>query len=271
MKTIICSQRGSSEWTVKEEGCTGIGEEMMKIQYASITETGARSENEDSILVREKDGCCFFALADGLGSYGNGKIASDAATAASAEIFLADPDADGIPELAIRAAQESVMEKQKNDMLLSSMSTTLAVLYIGEEQAQWSHIGDSRIYFFQERTLKEYTKDHSVPQLLVRLGQIRQDEVRGHPDQNRLLKAIGREWSDRPFDVSLLHALNGTEWFLICSDGFWEYINESQMEQCLKMSDTPEQWLRSMEHVTQKQSEGAVRDNYSAICIRVMK
>jgi serine/threonine protein phosphatase PrpC len=170
----------------------------------------------------------------------------------------------------IRAAQEKVLEKQKENSDLRSMSTTLAVLYLSEEHAQWAHIGDSRIYWFQNGCLKEYTKDHSVPQLLVSLGQIRPDEVRGHPDQNRLLKVIGREWTENPFSVSSLHPLTGENHFLVCSDGFWEYIDERQMEQCLGLSSDPDQWLSRMDDTAIKQAAGMQRDNYSVICVRAV-
>lgn len=243
----------------------------MKIQYAMITETGNRSKNEDAVRIEEKNGRYLFVLADGLGSYGNGMVASETAVRASVESFIGNDDADSIPESAVWAAQRAVLERQKNDTALSSMSSTLAVLYLSEEKARWAHIGDSRIYCFREKKLAEYTNDHSVPQLLVRLGQIRQDEVRGHPDQNRLLKVIGREWTDNPFSISPVYTLNGTENFLICSDGFWEYIDESQMEQSLSRAGTPEQWLRLMEEITIHQSSGISRDNYSAICISVTK
>lgn len=241
---------------------------MMKVLYTSVTSCGGRSDNEDAIRIEEKNGRYLFALADGLGSYGNGRIAADLAVEASAGC-LEKEDGRNVPENALRAAQERVQEKQGQDRSLLSMSTTLAVLYLSEDHAQWAHIGDSRVYRFRNNELKDQTKDHSVPQLLVSLGEISQDKVRGHPDQNRLLKVIGREWTGSPFTVSPPLTLQGSECFLICSDGFWEYIDEKQMEKCLRKSATPEEWLSRMEKITARQSDADRRDNYSAICVFV--
>ena len=243
----------------------------MRIQYTSVTAQGGRKENEDSIRIERDNDRYMFALADGLGSYGNGKTASSIAVDASAECFLSGSTEQNLLERTVRLAQEKVLEKQKEDSELSVMSTTLAVLYLEKNHAQWVHIGDSRVYFFQDDHLKDYTKDHSVPQLMVRLGEIRQDEVRGHPQQNQLLKVVGRAWTERPFSISKEYTLRGSEWFLLCSDGFWEYIVEEQMEQCLRSSDTPEEWLRKMDKMAAVQASGTKRDNYSAICIRISK
>ncbi len=241
----------------------------MNVRYDFITSKGGRGQNEDAIRIESCQGRYLFALADGLGSCGNGRIASDTAVNASAACFLSAADSPGILPEAIRKAQEEVLKKQEDDRSLAAMSTTLAVLYLGEKSAAWAHIGDSRVYYFENGHLKDCTKDHSVPQLLVNLGEIRQDEVRGHPQQNRLLKVIGGEWTSNPFSVSEQYTLKGSESFLLCSDGFWEYIDESRMEECLISSASPEEWLRRMDEIAREQASGTQRDNYSAICIMV--
>lgn len=243
----------------------------MKVHYSSISLHGGRKENEDAIRIEHNDSRYLFALADGLGSYGNGRIASQTAVEACADCFQQTAGGFDFPEKAICLAQKKVLKKQKENKALSDMSTTLAVLYIEDRFAKWVHIGDSRVYLFQHGCLKDCTKDHSVPQLLVTLGEIRQNEVRGHPQQNRLLKVIGREWTSSPFSVSKDYELRGSEWFLLCSDGFWEYIDEAQMERCLKRSASPQQWLRKMDEIAQTRALGIQRDNYSAICVRAAR
>ncbi len=241
----------------------------MKVQYASLSLKGNRPDNEDAIRIEEKDQEFLFALADGLGSYGNGRIASDLSVDAACSCFLSM--SNDIPQQAIYAAQDAVLERQKKEPDLAAMSSTLAVLYIRQGTAQWAHIGDSRVYHFSNGKLAEFTKDHSVPQMLVNLGQISQDEVRGHPDQNRLLKVVGRPWTGKAFTVSDERILQDQDQFLLCSDGFWEYIEEERMEALLQGARSPEEWLRRMDAETIQNGQDEIRDNYSAICVFVSR
>jgi len=73
------------------------------------------------------------------------------------------------------------------------------------------------------------TLDHSVPQLLVKSGRIKEKEIRKHPDRNRLLKVMGVVWASPEYEKSRVITLNGKEAFLLCSDGFWELIEEKKM------------------------------------------
>ncbi len=239
----------------------------MKIRYSSLSETGDRSENEDALRIEEKDGRYIFALADGLGSYGCGRIASDLAVNAVCGCFSENDGSEDILEKAFFSAQNDVAREQRADPGREEMCTTLAALYIRDGSARWAHIGDSRVYCFRNKTLMAFTKDHSYPQMLVALGEISQDEVRGHPDQNILLQVVGRPWEGKPFSVSSVFRIEQSDCFLLCSDGFWEYIDEAGMEKCLKASDSPGEWLRRMVEETEKNGLGKVRDNYSAICI----
>ena len=97
-------------------------------------------------------------------------------------------------------------------------------------------------------------------------GAITYDEIRKSPDQNKLTRCIGGV-QDVP-DVSDIASTESGDAFLICSDGFWELVNEDVIEKTLKSSRSPDEWLRKMLSVLHK-NEREGNDNYSAFTIMI--
>ena len=125
------------------------------------------------------------------------------------------------------------------------MKTTLVVLSVEDDLAKWMHVGDSRLYHFTDGKLRRQTMDHSVSQVAVLMGEITQNEIRFHEDRNRVLRALGSE-NAKP-DISSTIKLSGQrDAFLLCTDGFWEYVYENEMEQSLEKAENPGQWLDEM-------------------------
>ena len=94
---------------------------------------------------------------------------------------------------------------------------------------QWGHVGDSRLYYFKNGRIVKRTLDHSVPQMLVAAGEIDEKEIRHHPDRNRLVRVMGMEWDEPKYQVSEPMPEEPGQAFLLCSDGFWENIEEEQI------------------------------------------
>ena len=150
------------------------------------------------------------------------------------------------------------------------MKTTLAALLIGKKDVQCGHIGDSRVYWFRHKKLMGRTLDHSVPQMLVAAGEINPSEIRHHPDRNKLLRVLGVEWESPRFTLCKkpMHVWPGDA-FLLCSDGFWEYIEEDEMLDLYHEHRRPDAWLAAMKETVEKrgaESEGTA-DNFSAIAV----
>ena len=239
-----------------------------KITYASVSFDGTRPYNEDSLKILDTDRRKLFILADGLGGCGDGKLASQTAVD-SAEDTGQESTGSGetfLKEL-FETAQESVTEKKENPE--KGMATTMVVLDIEGKTAQWAHVGDSRLYFFRKNRFEAHTKDHSVPQMLVRVGELDPSQIRKHPDRNRLLHSIGYEWSGRPYSIGPETELMEGDAFLLCSDGFWEYIEETEMISLLKKHKDPVSWLEAMRKIVAQRGRDEQQDNYSAICIKI--
>ena len=125
-----------------------------------------------------------FALADGLGGHGKGEVASRIAVEQAVAAFAeAGKASEEVIRTAFGNAQDAILAEQRADRTASDMKTTFVYLLVGEEEIRWAHIGDSRLYRFERGKLAERTLDHSVPQMLVAAGEIKEKQIRHHPGQ----------------------------------------------------------------------------------------
>lgn len=236
------------------------------VSYASISKQGDREYNEDCVIIKKAGSDFLFGLADGLGGHGNGDIASRTALESIVDWKEQEEIRDSIA-MCFEQAQKAVMEKKAVDEKIKEMMTTMVVLQIRKKLLLWGHVGDSRLYYFRDKKLASHTLDHSVPQILVSTSEIQENQIRHHPDRNRLLRSIGSEWDKPMYQLGEPVACEGRQQFLLCSDGFWEYIVEEDMERILQHSLSPKQWLRRMERVVRKNGQDHNMDNYSAIAV----
>ena len=105
--------------------------------------------------------------------------------------------------------------------------------------------------------------------MLVNRGDIREKDIRHHEDRSRLLRVMGTEWDAPKYQVVEGISLTKRSSFLLCSDGFWELIDEKMMCKLLKKSATPEEWLKNIEKIVLENGRGSNMDNYSAIAVFV--
>ena len=129
------------------------------------------------------------------------------------------------------------------------------------------HIGDSRGYVFYKNKVKTRTLDHSIPQMLVLAKEIKEDMIRNHPDRNMLLRVMGVEWDEIMYELMQPISLKKCQAFLLCSDGFWELIDEKEMSTQLRKSNSVEEWLDNMVKIVENNGKYKNMDNYSAIAV----
>ena len=162
------------------------------MDWAATTHPGTREINEDSTgEVVTQDVQCFI-VADGLGGHGKGDIASKLAVSAFQKVFQESQEPlQERMESAFAQAQADILEEQAKTHSQMQMKTTITALAVTDEHLFWGHIGDTRLYAFQYNRVKARTLDHSVPQMLVLAKEIRENEIRRHPDRNKLLRVLG--------------------------------------------------------------------------------
>ena len=245
----------------------------MEIRAAYISEKGGREVNEDFVQISKLTDGVTVALADGLGGHGLG----DEASRTAVQVADAEIKASGSLERAFEKAQEAVLDKQNRCRTKTKMKTTLCLLRIRDGRAEAGHVGDSRIYYFKNGKILKRTLDHSLPQMLVNAGEIKENEIRFHEDRNRVTRVIGTEWEEPQYEIEKefiakekgLFGIKNRYAFLLCSDGWWELINEADMETALSSADSPEEWLLRMKERICENGKGKEMDNYTAAAVFV--
>ncbi|MCM1537742.1 MAG: protein phosphatase 2C domain-containing protein [bacterium] len=213
------------------------------IQTAKYSDIGGREKNEDCCGIFCEGNAVCAVVADGLGGHGGGELASARAVSVIESRFHENPAE--MPEFAewFQKANEGVREIQTD---VCEMKTTLTVVWSNGAQSRFAHVGDTRIYHFENGRIVSITFDHSVSQIAVVRGEITQDEIRHHVDRSRLLRAVGSLDEVNTEVSEILDTSAGEHAFLLCTDGFWEYVLEADMEETLSVSDSPADWLRRM-------------------------
>lgn len=193
-----------------------------------------RKKNQDYYYISD-DGCINI-LADGMGGYAGGEIASKLATLSAKSYILEHFDKNldyekeqilDIIKNAMEYANLQVHEKAQEEPELEQMGTTLEICIIYKEKMFIGHVGDSRVYRIRQGIIRKLTKDDSYVQKLVEDGTITKEEAKNHPKKNMLVKALGCE-TDLEVNVFYKKFLTD-DVVLICSDGLTNMVSEEQI------------------------------------------
>jgi serine/threonine protein phosphatase PrpC len=242
----------------------------MNISCKGFTDPGGRTINQDSFmeLYLSNADRGVWMVADGLGGHAGGEVASKIVCAIAQEHLLGIGDGEDFLEgleTIIEQGNQSILEAQGVDEDVADMRTTAVCLQYHKNRVRWSNCGDSRLYFFREGSIQSQTVDDSVPQALVEMGQITPDQIRGHPDRNRLTRCLGNN-KDLKQRTSEIIPLERGDAFLLCSDGFWELIDETEMLIELCKARSAENWIGGLRRKLRGRiTPGA--DNITFLCI----
>lgn len=236
----------------------------MHIQKAEYTHPGGRKRNEDAYRCEIlSDTKAYAVVCDGVGGHADGSKAAHVAVKHLSDARYSDllPTGEQILRWMRNANKE--MEVLRGDVL--RMKTTAVFLAVQDAKAIWAHIGDSRLYHFHNGDLVDYTKDHSVPQIQVIAGEITREQIPFSPDRNRVLRVLGNEELN-PEITEQKQLQPGMHAFLLCTDGFWEYLQDSEIWLDLRKSRTPDQWLMYLRARGDERKQG-ISDNNTAVAM----
>lgn len=241
------------------------GKGSMEIFVCQYSDKGGRKNNEDS--VGSSDGA--YVVADGLGGHSCGEKASAMAVDYILSNYSGLTDiSDDVMHDIIRDVNRHIWNEKQSDRRYGNMATTVAAAFVSGALLNYLNVGDTRFYFFRNNRLIIQSRDHSLTQMSVDMGEIARSRMRFHEDRNRLTKVLGLNETLRVGEVFEPVAVEAGDAFLMCTDGFWEYVDEHHMQKLLRRSDTPQQWMESMLRIISGNIKGD-NDNLSAVCAMI--
>lgn len=236
----------------------------MELFFSQYTDKGGRANNEDSVGISE----WMTVVADGLGGHADGEVASRACVEYLLGRNLPDVPDNAAMHRLIEEVNAAVWQTKDAAKAPSNMATTVVAAFVKDGMFNYFNVGDSRLYFFRNHKLFFRSKDHSVTQACVNMGTITEAQMRFHEDRNKLTKVLGIDRNLKLNQDFQPFPLLAGDAYLLCTDGFWEYVWEKEMEKGLKKAHTPQEWLAFMLKKLQKRVPENC-DNQSAVCVFV--
>ena len=249
------------------------------LQSASLTDPGrVRDHNEDCIESRPDIG--LFVLADGMGGYNAGEVASGMATSLISDGLqetwdprtLAGKGRDDTKSLSeqlikdqVARANSAIFTTSQNNPECAGMGTTLVVTLFFDNFMTVAHIGDSRLYRLRGESMEQVTRDHSLLQEQLDSGLITPEEAKLSQNKNLVTRALGIDPSVEP-EVHVYEA-QPDDTYLLCSDGLSDMVEDEEIRLTLiTLKSNPN---LTVQQLVQAANDNGGRDNISAMLIRV--
>ena len=249
------------------------------LEFASATDPGrVRSHNEDSIGTEPELGLA--VLADGMGGYNAGEVASGIAVAVvSSEIKRSqgahplhriDPttgetEAERLTRQHSLKANTSIFEAARSQPQYAGMGTTLVVALFFDNRICVAHVGDSRLYRLRGDSFEQITRDHSLLQEQIDSGMITKEAAKLSQNKNLVTRALGID-AEVDAEVHVYETQPG-DVYLLCSDGLSDMVEDEDIH--LTLTSLKENLQLSAEQLVQQANDNGGRDNVSVILVRV--
>ncbi len=251
------------------------------LEISSCTDPGmVRSHNEDSIAADAANG--LVVLADGMGGYNAGEVASGMATTVIVtelqQILSGSKpyqlDAGTNQEVGARLVREQVLKANtsiyqaaQSQPQYAGMGTTLVVCLFYDNRVLVAHLGDSRLYLMRDAKLRQVTRDHSLLQEQIDAGLITPEQAKNAQHKNLVTKALGidptvepeiHEYPTEPGDI-----------YLLCSDGLCDMVDDEDIAMTLEALGA--NLNLAAQQLVQMANDNGGRDNVSVILVRVLR
>jgi len=245
----------------------------MTLEFFSATDTGrARNNNEDSVAV--DDPTALVVLADGMGGYNAGEVASGMATSfikselgrwlSEASENATDTDVRRAMDICVDNANRAIFNAANSNPQYAGMGTTLVVGVFRDSRLLMGHVGDSRGYRLRASRLTQITHDHSLLQEQIDSGLITPEQAAFSANKNLVTRAVGVE--DTVLLETHLHDVLPGDTYLLCSDGLSDMLDDESISQLLMSAETlPE----AASALIDAANEAGGKDNISVVLARV--
>jgi protein phosphatase len=227
---------------------TAAGPESMLFRFAHATDRGrVRAHNEDAIAIADE--CHLALIADGMGGYNAGEVASSLAAEFLVTHLVDDlralrqgeagssgaaslRDLHALLRARIDGVNDAILDAANNQPAFQGMGTTLAMLLFTDDAAITLHLGDSRIYRMRDEVLSLLTRDHSLLQDQIDAGVLTPGEARDSINRNFVTRALGVDAVAEP-EISEYDLMPG-DLYLICSDGLPDMLRDEEIFDLLR-------------------------------------
>ena len=236
----------------------------MNVEIAKRDDIGGRDDQQDRVAVFARRDARLLVLADGMGGYEGGALAAQAVVDTAEEQFHSSTAGSPADLLTVIATGSHERINTIGAERGISPHSTCILLHLRADISTWAHVGDSRLYRFCNGHLVERTVDHSVVELLRLQGRITEEEMKTHPDQNRLYEALGGK---KPPEIETggKNASEG-DGFLLASDGLWENASQTELEAVFEAANLDDALRRLIQEA--KAKGGPKCDNLSVAAAR---
>lgn len=230
-----------------------------------------RSTNQDSIRSQELEEAIqeqgfLYGIADGMGGYEHGGIASTLALETFFDTFYRGRPAKPTQNMKQGIDQANLAVCQTAQRLAARMGTTLSAINIVGQQLHIAHIGDSRVYLVRGRKPTCLTNDHTAVGELVRMKLLSPDKVRTHDRRSVLEKCLGLQLFVQPDITS--HTLCEDDYLILCTDGLWAYVEDEEFAQITREVKQPERISDALVDLALERNSD---DNVSALVIHIQQ
>jgi serine/threonine protein phosphatase PrpC len=209
------------------------------IELGNFTDIGCvRDDNQDSYCYAEPEGDEEFKtkgrlvmVADGMGGYEGGKVASGIAVDVVRSTYMSSATED--PELALTealtTAHQAIRSFAREHPECSSMGTTCTAAVLRNGDLYYGHVGDSRLYLLRDSEISQLTRDQTVVERMVEEGLLKAEDVRTHPDRHVLTAAMGvSESLAAELPVAPIPLLPD-DILLLCTDGLYDLVEDAEL------------------------------------------
>ncbi|MDO4454512.1 MAG: Stp1/IreP family PP2C-type Ser/Thr phosphatase [Eubacteriales bacterium] len=232
-----------------------------------ITDVGQRRVTNQDFVYRSDEPVGnlpnLYIVADGMGGHKAGDYASHYTAETLIESVTQDEEKNPIKIIrkAIEKANERVLEKALSDEELAGMGTTVVVATVIGHYLYVANVGDSRLYLITDK-ITQITKDHSLVEEMVRIGEINREQARNHPDKNIITRAVGikKEVKIDFFDMRLEKG----DLILMCSDGLSNMLEDREIEEIIKKGG---ELSEIADELVERANQNGGKDNIAVILI----
>ena len=238
------------------------------MKAVAMTDVGKKRSMNQDFVYASKDPVGnlpnLFLVADGMGGHRAGDFASRYTVNFVVENIRENDETNPVKLLrgAIEKANAGILEKAAERPEYEGMGTTLVAATIIHGYTYIANVGDSRLYVVNDREIRQVTRDHSLVEEMVRMGEIKREEARFHPDKNIITRAIGGGY-DLKIDF-FGHKLRYNDKLLLCSDGLSNMLQDEEIMEIVNREDEPAR--KAGELINRANTYGG-RDNISAVLV----